>query len=124
VNRKPSESTDAEFEIVDGDDDMEVEEVDSDEWDDGGDPIPVTECVFCGHHSKDLEKNLIHMNEKHCFFLPDAEYCVDLEGMMEYLGKKVSGHAHVLILITLILICFRSVPDSCASTATKNRNCT
>ncbi len=89
LNRKPSEST-ADAEEME--EDIEVEEVDSDEWDEfdeGGDPVPVTDCVFCSHHSRDLERNLVHMTEKHSFFLPDADYLVDLEGMMTYLGEKV-----------------------------------
>ena len=91
MNRKPSES------IEDDDDDdnadMEVEEVDSDEWDEeeegDGEPVPSNECIFCSHSSKDLETNVIHMTERHSFFLPDAEYLADLEGMMAYLGEKV-----------------------------------
>ena len=122
MNRKPSES-------VEDDDDMDVEEVDSDEWDEEGegDPVPANECIFCSHNSKvlfgpvtvhtqlfklsffgrvklnlnlvqthrawtlfqDLENNVIHMTERHSFFLPDAEYLTDLEGIMCYLGEKV-----------------------------------
>jgi len=84
VNRKPSES-------IGDDDDMEVEEVDSDEWDEEGegDRVPPNECIFCSHNSKDLENNVIHMTERHSFFLPDAEYLTDLEGIMCYLGEKV-----------------------------------
>ena len=49
MNRKPSES-------VEDDDDMDVEEVDSDEWDEEGegDPVPANECIFCSHNSKVL----------------------------------------------------------------------
>lgn len=91
LNRK-SECDDDE-----GDDgDMEVEEVDSDEWEDDdeegaerGESVPPTDCLFCSHPSGDLEKNLIHMTEKHSFFLPDPEYLADLEGMVAYLGEKV-----------------------------------
>ena len=51
--------------------------------------VPSNECIFCSHNSKDLEGNVIHMTERHSFFLPDAEYLTDLEGMMTYLGEKV-----------------------------------
>ena len=37
-------------------DEMEVEEVDSDEWEEE-DPIPITDCVFCSHHSANLDNN-------------------------------------------------------------------
>ena len=70
----------------------EIEEVDSDEWDeefDEEDKIPVTDCLFCGNQSKSMEKNLLHMSENHSFFIPDLEFCTDLHGLMEYLGAKV-----------------------------------
>ncbi|KAJ8397364.1 hypothetical protein AAFF_G00439130 [Aldrovandia affinis] len=51
--------------------------------------IPVTECLFCAHHSRSLLKNLSHMTKAHSFFLPDLEYLVDLKGLIRYLGEKV-----------------------------------
>lgn len=88
LNRKPSVAEDDD----DDQDDMEVEEVDSDEWDEefeGGDPLPVDACLFCSHVSKDWEKSLLHMMEKHSFFLPDAEFITDVEGLLQHLGEKV-----------------------------------
>jgi len=81
---------------VDNDDDMEVEEVDSDEWDDEAEVIPITDCLFCSNHSANIDNNIRHMSEKHSFFLPDPEYIVDLVGLMEYLGAKV-GQGHVCL---------------------------
>lgn len=69
------------------DDEMDVEEVDSDEWEE--DPIPVTDCLFCSNHSSNMEKNLKHMTVEHSFFLPDPEFLVGVEGFLEYLGAKV-----------------------------------
>ena len=77
-----------EVEEEEEDEEMEVEEVDSDEWEED-DPIPVTECLFCNHHSNNLDKNLNHMTIEHSFFLPDPEFLVNLEGLIEYLGAKV-----------------------------------
>ena len=38
---------------------MEVEEVDSDEWEEfDDDPITVTDCLFCPHHSANLDNNI------------------------------------------------------------------
>ena len=68
-------------------DDMEIEEVDSDEWED--EPIEKTVCFFSGHQSSTVEKNLAYMAEQYSFFLPDPEYISDLDGLMEYLGAKV-----------------------------------
>jgi len=83
---KPLEPEPVEADAED-DDDMEVEEVDSDEWED--DPIPVTDCLFCSHHSSTLNKNIVHMTAEHSFFLPDPEFVTNLEGLVEYLGAKV-----------------------------------
>lgn len=65
-------------------------EDDDDSWEEiEGEPIPVTNCLFCNYESQDIEMNLEHMSSKHSFFIPDMEYCVDIPGMMEYLGSKV-----------------------------------
>jgi len=81
-------------------DDEDIEEVDSDEWDEDdseeGDPIPLSDCLFCSHHSASLDKNLVHMTSDHSFFLPDADYIVDLEGLLTYLGAKV-GQGHMCL---------------------------
>ncbi|XP_023252454.1 zinc finger protein 622 [Seriola lalandi dorsalis] len=53
--------------------------------------IPVTNCLFCPHHSKSLMKNVAHMTKVHSFFLPDAEFLVDLKGLIRYLGEKVGA---------------------------------
>jgi len=84
-------------EDIDSEDDkeMEVEEVDSDDWEDD-DPIPPTECLFCPHHSANIGNNVKHMSEDHSFFLPDPEFLVNLEGLVEYLGAKV-GQGHMCL---------------------------
>lgn len=72
------------------DDDMDVESVDSDEWDeDTENPIAKSNCMFCDHHSKNLVKNLKHMAVAHSFFVPDPEFCCDVEGLLMYLAEKV-----------------------------------
>ena len=49
--------------------------------------IPATDCLFCPHHSKSLMKNVAHMTKVHSFFIPDAEFLVDLRGLIRYLGE-------------------------------------
>lgn len=49
--------------------------------------IPVTDCLFCSHHSCSLVKNVAHMTKVHSFFIPDIEYLSDLKGLIQYLGK-------------------------------------
>lgn len=51
--------------------------------------IPVTDCLFCSHHSKSLMKNLSHMTKVHSFFIPDVEFLVDLKGLIRYLGEPL-----------------------------------
>nr|XP_014342426.1 PREDICTED: zinc finger protein 622 [Latimeria chalumnae] len=51
--------------------------------------IPVTDCLFCSHHSSCLMKNVAHMTRVHSFLIPDIEYLVDLKGLINYLGGKV-----------------------------------
>ncbi|XP_033507432.1 cytoplasmic 60S subunit biogenesis factor ZNF622 [Epinephelus lanceolatus] len=89
----------------DDDDEMEDEEeeetMDQEEGDSVGasDPqpaalpgsIPVTNCLFCSHHSKSLMKNVAHMTKAHSFFIPDVEFLVDLKGLIRYLGEKVGA---------------------------------
>ncbi|XP_061695860.1 cytoplasmic 60S subunit biogenesis factor ZNF622 [Syngnathoides biaculeatus] len=53
--------------------------------------IPVTDCLFCSHHSKSLLRNVAHMTHVHSFFIPDLQYLVDLRGLVRYLGEKVGA---------------------------------
>ncbi|XP_060939570.1 cytoplasmic 60S subunit biogenesis factor ZNF622 [Limanda limanda] len=53
--------------------------------------IPVTDCLFCSHHSKSLLKNVAHMTKVHSFFIPDVEFLVDLGGLIRYLGEKIGA---------------------------------
>lgn len=69
--------------------DSEIEEVDSDEWDIDN-PIDNNECLFCSEQSQSFIENLDHMTTKHSFFIPDIEFCSDMEGLLRYLGEKVS----------------------------------
>nr|XP_021181733.2 zinc finger protein 622 [Helicoverpa armigera] len=98
VSKEPSK-----FVVVTADDsgdedietDSEIEELDSDEWEEcrikGSDSlIKPRDCLFCGHHSKNMVKNLKHMSEAHSFFIPDVEYCANMKELLLYLGEKIS----------------------------------
>jgi len=90
VNRIKEKAKKEEEELMEEDSDCEIEEVDSDEWDEyEDDPIPTTDCLFCMHHSANIDNNVKHMVESHSFFLPDAEYITNLEGLLDYLAAKV-----------------------------------
>ncbi|CAL8277256.1 unnamed protein product [Lota lota] len=53
--------------------------------------IPVTDCLFCPHHSRSLLRNVAHMTREHSFFIPDLDFLVDLRGLVQYLGEKVGA---------------------------------
>lgn len=53
--------------------------------------LPITDCLFCPHHSHSLMKNMAHMTKVHSFFIPDVEYLIDLKGLVHYLGEKVGA---------------------------------
>ena len=46
-------------------------------------------CLFCNTKQSSLDENVKHMSIAHSFFIPDAEYLCDLEGLITYLGEKV-----------------------------------
>ncbi|XP_014956824.4 cytoplasmic 60S subunit biogenesis factor ZNF622 isoform X2 [Ovis aries] len=90
------------WEDIDSDEDLECEdaeateeeeEQDAEEEEAGGSTplgaIPITDCLFCPHHSSSLTKNVAHMTKVHSFFIPDVEYLSDLKGLIKYLGEKV-----------------------------------
>ncbi|CAB3363157.1 Hypothetical predicted protein [Cloeon dipterum] len=74
--------------VVQEEEASDVEEVDSDEWDEEIE-IDAKDCLFCEHHSASTFKNLKHMSEAHSFFIPDLEFVSDLRGLLSYLGSKV-----------------------------------
>lgn len=47
-------------------------------------------CLFCSQQSSSLEDNLTHMSTAHSFFIPDADYLIDLPGLISYLGEKIA----------------------------------
>lgn len=93
---------DEDWEDIDSDEELEcedteavdeMEEQDAEDREASGSPpagaIPVTDCLFCSHHSSSLMKNVAHMTKTHSFFIPDIEYLSDLKGLIRYLGEKV-----------------------------------
>ncbi|KAF5322550.1 hypothetical protein D9619_001410 [Psilocybe cf. subviscida] len=52
--------------------------------------LSTNNCLFCTSTFSSLEENLTHMSVGHSFFIPDAEYLVDLPGLIAYLGEKIA----------------------------------
>ena len=58
-------------------------------------PLPVASniCIFSNKTFDNTDDCVDHMATEYGFFIPDAEYLVDLEGLLTYLGEKVKlGH--------------------------------
>ena len=47
-------------------------------------------CLFCNQQSSSLGDNLTHMSNNHSFFIPEADFLVDLPGLITYLGEKIA----------------------------------
>lgn len=58
--------------------------------------VPEDTCLFCTKKSANIKSNLNHMEVVHGFFIPEEQYLIDLEGLMEYLGFKVGAGATCL----------------------------
>lgn len=89
---KPEPAAEPVLEAADAKDDEDEDGWQTDEEDEDEDGIPPTDCLFCSHSSSEIEENLAHMSVKHGFFIPDAEYCTDVEGLLTYLGKPFFRH--------------------------------
>lgn len=50
-------------------------------------------CLFCDKKSNGTKSNVNHMNLWHGFFIPEEQYLIDLEGLLDYLGFKVGASA-------------------------------
>ena len=48
------------------------------------------QCLFCSVESASMDFNLTHMSHAHSFFIPDAEYLIDMESLLSYLFAVVS----------------------------------
>ena len=49
------------------------------------------DCLFCPSEGfGNVEETLMHMATQHCFFVPDAEFLSDPEGLVQYLADKIA----------------------------------
>lgn len=58
--------------------------------------VPEDTCLFCNKKSSDIKTNIKHMESTHGFYIPEEQYLIDLEGLVEYLGFKVGAGATCL----------------------------
>lgn len=77
-------------EVVENNDDTEEN---GEEWEDcddeDGETFESSACLFCQKKSLNITDNVKHMSVAHSFFIPDVEYLVDLDGLLDYLWYKV-----------------------------------
>jgi pre-60S factor REI1 len=52
--------------------------------------LSTTSCLFCPQVSLSLDDSLTHMSLFHSFFIPDAQFLIDLPGLILYLGEKIA----------------------------------
>eukprot|EP00922_Rhytidocystis_sp_ex-Travisia-forbesii_P030027 GHVS01044032.1.p1 GENE.GHVS01044032.1~~GHVS01044032.1.p1 ORF type:complete len:430 (+),score=55.26 GHVS01044032.1:26-1291(+) len=48
------------------------------------------QCIFDDTVFEDVQSNVKYMGKKYSLFIPNAEYLVNLEGLIRYLGEKVN----------------------------------
>lgn len=63
-------------------DDMDLHETEA---------LAISCCLFCHKESASLESSLDHMKTRHDFVIPDRQFCIDEEGLMQYLCLKVGA---------------------------------
>lgn len=67
----------------------ENDEDDASSMDEGPPEINPSQSLFDNHVSPTPAQNLEYMQSKFSFYLPDREYCTDLEGLLGYCNEKV-----------------------------------
>lgn len=50
---------------------------------------PLSRCFFCNYDSPTWKLSVTHMTKIHGLFLPEQNYLVDLEGLLQYLQAKI-----------------------------------
>lgn len=60
------------------------------------DEFSAARCLFCRADSSDIEANVDHMKKSHGMFIPERDYLVDLEGLVQYLHRKITENFECL----------------------------
>ena len=51
--------------------------------------ITITECIYCGKNSREVERNVKHMFNEHGLFIPERSFLIDLNGLLEFLIRVI-----------------------------------
>ncbi|KAJ5129709.1 Zinc finger U1-type [Penicillium bovifimosum] len=65
------------------------------------DEFPSTRCLFCKTESSDITANVDHMRKEHGMFIPEQKYLVDIDGLLNYLYRKITENFECLYCHTL-----------------------
>ena len=57
---------------------------------------PIVQCLFCNYESPSFKLNVHHMDKIHGMFIPEQPYLVDLDGLINYLYKKITENHECL----------------------------
>ncbi|KAJ5953603.1 Cytoplasmic 60S subunit biogenesis factor REI1 [Penicillium verhagenii] len=81
-------------------DDLKTATIAEDKEDEGmeeaKDEFSSSQCLFCRTQSADIEANVEHMFKNHGMFIPERKYLVDLEGLVNYLYRKITENHECL----------------------------
>jgi pre-60S factor REI1 len=63
--------------------------------------FPASRCLFCKTESTDIHANVDHMRKEHGMFIPEQKYLADLDGLLNYLYRKITENFECLYCHTL-----------------------
>ncbi|KAJ5467418.1 Zinc fingerU1-type [Penicillium sp. IBT 31633x] len=74
-----------------------IEEQDEDMEDDiKEDGFSASRCLFCKTDSTNVSNNVDHMRKEHGMFIPEQKYLSDLDGLLNYLYRKITENYECL----------------------------
>lgn len=83
--------------VTDGFKTTTIEEENEDEkMDIENDDYSVSRCLFCRAESSGIHANVDHMYKVHGMFIPERDYLVDLDGLINYLYRKITENHECL----------------------------
>lgn len=82
--------------VTDGLKEATIEEGNEDEEMKDKDEFSVSRCLFCRAEASDVNANVDHMFKSHGMFIPEREYLVNLDGLVNYLFRKITENHECL----------------------------
>lgn len=73
-----------------------AEDKEDEEMEEEKDVFSASQCLFCRTESADIEANVEHMFKNHGMFIPERKYLVNLEGLINYLYRKINDNHECL----------------------------